>query len=70
MRAIFEDHLTEQLHRGTKGGGLPQDSLDRPVLVASMARGHVVGDGGVLAVAGAAHVDGDAVTFEENFNGP
>src|SRR5215831_4099993 len=50
-------------------GGLAHDARKRPVGIAPMARGHVLGQGGVSAVRGTAAVHCDARTAMEHFHG-
>jgi hypothetical protein len=70
MRAIRENHLAQQLHRRAKLRRLRNDPLDRPVGVMSMARRHVIVDGGVAAVTGAALVGRDPFAGGEDLDGP
>jgi hypothetical protein len=44
------------------------DALDRPAGVAPVARGHVLGNSGVLPVPAGPQVDGDALTLVEDLD--
>ena len=48
---MFQDQLAEHRGRGADPSASRTDPFDGPVGVAAMAGGHVLGDGGVLAVA-------------------
>jgi hypothetical protein len=67
---MFQDDLAQQRRGRPHGQGFAGDALEGPVLIAAMTGGHVFGHGGVLAVAGAAHVGGDPFPTEEHLDGP
>ena len=69
MRPLIEDEIAERHGRRTDEGGIPADTADGPVGVSAMAGRHVVGGGGVLAIAARSHVHGDALALDEDLHG-
>ena len=70
MRPLLQDKITKRGCRWSNEGGVSADPGDGPVGVTTMTGRHVVGDGGVLAVAASALMDGDALAFDKNLDGP
>lgn len=50
--------------------GFRDNALDRPVGVATMARGHMIVDSGMPAIARTTHVGSNAFALGEDLNGP
>jgi len=69
MRPPLQDEFAERRGCRTDEGGVPADTTDGPVGVTAMAGRHVVGGGGVLAVAARSHVHGDALALDEDLHG-
>src|SRR5271165_1656566 len=61
MGPRLEDLLAQGGSRLADLAGVFPDALDRPAGIAPMARGHVLGNGGVLSVPAGPQVDGDAL---------
>jgi transposase len=68
MGPALEDLLAERRRPRADLPGVLPDPLDRPAGVAPVARGHVLGDGGVLPVPARPDIDGDALAFVENLD--
>ena len=68
MRPGLEDLLAQRRGRLADLAGVFPDALDRPAGVAPVARGHVLGNGGVLPVPAGPQVDGDALAFVEDLD--
>ena len=68
VRSLLQDEIAER--RGCRADecGIPADAADGPVGVTAMTGGHVVGDGGVLAVAASSHVHGDPLAPDEDLH--
>src|SRR5271165_1561773 len=64
----LEDLLAERRRRLADLAGVLPDALDRPPGVAPVARGHVLGNGGVFPVAAGPQVDGDALALVEDLD--
>src|SRR5512144_2435783 len=69
MWPVLQDQFAQQRRGRPDARGFPPDALDRPVRVPAMAGGHVLGDGGVLAVAAAPQMGGDPLALVEDFEG-
>ena len=69
MRPPLQDEFAERRGCRTDEGSVPADTADGPVGVTAMAGRHVVGGGGVLAVAARSHVHGDALALDEDLHG-
>src|ERR1700739_2116319 len=68
MRPGLEDLLAERCGCLADRAGVFPDALNRPAGVAPMARGHVLGNSGVLPVAAGPQVDGDALALVEDLD--
>ena len=68
MGALGQHDVTEHGRIGPDGSRLAADPLDRPVGKAAVRRGHMLGHGGVAAVAAAAHVCRDPLAFVEQLD--
>ena len=66
---LLQDEVAERGGCRTDAGGVPVDEADGPVGVTAMAGRHVVGGGGVLAVAARSHVHGDPLALDEDLHG-
>lgn len=63
MGPRLQNLLAERGCRRADLSGVLANALDRPARIASMAGGHVLGNGRVLAVAADPQMDGDALAF-------
>jgi hypothetical protein len=70
MRSLFEDQFAERRRRRADQARVDADALDRPAGVSPVAGRHVLGDGRVLVIAARAHVHGDPVALQEDFDCP
>ena len=68
MGPAFEDLLAQRRGRRADLAGVFADALDRPAGVAPVARGHVLGKGGVLPVPARPYMDGDALALVEDLD--
>ena len=66
----FEDQFAERRRRRSDQARVGADALDRPAGVSPMAGRHVFGNGRVLVIAAHAHVRGDPLALEEDFDRP
>ena len=68
MGPALEDLLAQRRGRRADLAGVFPDALDRPAGVAPVARGHVLGNGGVLPVPAGPQMDGDALALVEDLD--
>ena len=68
MGPSLQDLLAQRCGRRADLAGVFADALDRPAGVAPVARGHVLGNGGVLPVPAGPQVDGDALALVEDLD--
>src|SRR5436309_12434006 len=68
MRPLLQDEIAERSGCWADERGVPPDAADGPVGVTAMAGRHVIGGGGVLAIAARAHVHGDALALDEDLH--
>jgi Recombinase len=69
VRPLLQDLFAERRGCRTDERGVPADTVDGPVGITAMAGRHVVGRGGVLAVAARSHVHGDSLALDADLHG-
>ena len=69
VRPLLQDEIAQCRGCRADEGGVSADAADGPVGVTAMAGGHVVGGGGVLAIAARSHVHGDPLALDEDLHG-
>src|SRR5271170_2862788 len=69
MRPALQNQLAQGRRRGPDLGGFTANALDGPVGIAPVARRHVIGDGGVAAIAAGAQMCGDPLTLQKDLDG-
>jgi hypothetical protein len=67
---LLENEIAERRGCRPDEGGVSTDAAYGPVSITAMTGWHVVGDGGVLAVAASALMRGNALTSGKNLHGP
>src|SRR6478736_4835451 len=70
MRPMLQDQLTERHRRRSDQARVGADALDRPAGVSPMAGRHVFRYRRVFVIAAHAHVGGDPLALEEDFDRP
>ena len=70
MRTLFEDQFAERRRRRSDQACVGADTLDRPAGVSPMAGRHVFRHRRVFVIAAHAHVHGDPLALEEDFDRP
>src|SRR5258705_11609934 len=70
MRPMLQDQLTERHRRRSDQARVGADALDRPAAVPPMAERHVFRYRRVFVFAAHAHVGGDPLALEEDFDRP
>src|SRR5829696_8887111 len=69
VRALLKDQLAQGSAGWSDRGGIALNAVDRPVCVTTMAGGHVLEHGGVLAVAAGPQMGGDPLALGEHLDG-